>query len=962
MKKKLLYIAIFLFLINISIINVYAAPSAGIGGGSYVPTPGSSSGINTSGQQSRPIAYGYRVSIVENDGKLVSGTHSIDYWSDWGNAQGYTSNRKVGYTSINGGEASYATYGDATNWLYYETPKPKTVIRTETTKKTNTLNNNYLKYVKKSSYIDSKYDNNSFTMDCPGRGTLNFYKPGLTSGGCAVGGDTRIGNNYTRLTLETFKKDIDNENLQFLYTILKDCGISGDDDNARALNSKDKYLLVEPLTAIYTNGGVTNGFVALGTPSDLLNMGVLNNYNNWVYTWMMYINPVVYNTYSAGPISSCSTPTTDRNKISGTGCVGVFTMYIGDIVKDTCDENARKIVNEYFNNGVLKNNKEQEYLEKLYKDDQTKKCVNYSNGKYTLKDDCNALDPLSIESFKGIKVKDACSNVLCEDQVETGLKNNYSSASDLKRIAEKLYDYWNSRGKNYMLLKENAYSILRPDGKPYCGKAEKDCEPNKGTIGNCSANMKFTDSGSDNCWESGVAYNDTDNKSDYNSYQSSVDVSLSSGSCKVYCYETVDFKLPDSSQTYNTKAGKIFKWGINNDIKNPLFGTMNVTRTCKAIDINTNQSCGTKDMKVAYWVTDRIDTIVNIVYNEPVSNTNKTAELHSKFINYTYNENTYTDSEKSQTINNQFKVSANYEFNYNKDLHWYADKSDSSKQKSESEIEGTSFNYVELGYGLPTQFTSPTTSYTIWNDGKYDWEKITKSSEGYMYATIKQIGTKNNDGTYHFDRLIKANTDLEGYFEDGTVKYGCDYSVINELFGYECLGTDRDGYCSPDKSPEGLDVVFRTIDLINTNNSISDEIKEAFPGQTGNGRNMGRNWSLDEKELVELLDSNVYEKNEPLYSIKLNSSTIQKIRNLNRKARGKNIDPYIGINTEIDSTEDNGYSGYKGAKDEKNKYSYYASEFLTYLKTESSIDYSGSCTDEVDTQKRAMKYKTDTCK
>lgn len=942
MKKKMIYIVTFMLLINIFIINVHAA-TAQVGGGSYVPAPnnGSWSGGSTAVPQSRPIAYGYRVSIVDKKGKLAPLTHSVDYWSEWGLE--YASNRKLGYYAINK-EASYGSYGDSNSWIYYEIPKPKTLTRTENTKTTTSLSKNYLNYVKKSTYVDNN--------------ATERYEVVLTYAGKGNGGDKTIGNNYSRIALMLFKDKVDKKDYSFLYTILKDCNIEGDNDTQRAVNASNYYLLVEPLTAIYTTNNVTYGSIALGTPSDLMNMGILNKYSPYVYTYFMYINPVVFNNYKGGPVESCEN-TTNRDKILNNGCVGVFTMYIGDIVPNTCDSEARNIVDEYFNDGKYRSGKnEQSYINKLKSNEYTKKCI--KDGKVTKK--CNAIDPLSIEVFKGIGSNDACSNVNCGTQVESGLKLKYNDEDDIDRISSKLYNYWNDLGISYNLLKKNLYTILRPDQKPFCGNASKECKPGSSTIGNCSADMKFADNIDKDCWESGVAYNDVNNKQDYSLYQSSVDTHLSSNSCKVFCYESVNFDLPKNGS--KTKAGKIFKWGLDADTSNSKFGTMNVTRICKGININNNTPCNPINKDIAYW-TNKIATTIKIIYNEPISKQSITSELTAKMINYKYNNKIYTNSDEKFNISNEtFKIEANYEFNYGNDLHWYSDKSNNSNLKTKEELgsDSSNYKYQELGFGLPTQFTTPTIKYELWNEDGYDWEKVTNSNEGYMYAEISKIGTPNNDNTYHFDRLVKLNSNSEGYFENGTVKYGCTYSVINELFDTECLGKDGNRICEGDITPKGLDVVFRTVELINIeSNNINEEINKAFPGKAGNGRERGKNWNISEEELKEILDNNVYDK-EPIYSIRLTSSAIQKIRRWNSNARREEIEPYLNIDTSIEPSDNTGFTGYKCSKGDKSKYPYCASEFLSELINDNSIEFNGTCTEEPNTLRRSNKYKEEICK
>ena len=232
-KNKLIITSIFVLSFILFMNGVSADPSAGVGGGSYVPDPYTPSGgdgyTDTSIPQSRPIAYGFRVSIVDKNGKLAPKTKSMDYWSYWGWHNADTSSGiQLGYTAIVG-DAKTPTAWSASQWLYYETPQPKTVSRTSGLKKTEKLNKTYRANMKESKYVD-KYASEKYPYH-------------LAYGGNSTGGDKRIGNNYARIALDLFKDKVKKEDYTFLNNLLIDCGVPGKNDTERNIYAKSYYLL-----------------------------------------------------------------------------------------------------------------------------------------------------------------------------------------------------------------------------------------------------------------------------------------------------------------------------------------------------------------------------------------------------------------------------------------------------------------------------------------------------------------------------------------------------------------------------------------------------------------------------------------------------------------------------------------------------------------------------------------------
>ena len=174
-----------------------------------------------------------------------------------------------------------------------------------------------------------------------------------------------------------------------------------------------------------------------------------------------------------------------------------------------------------------------------------------------------------------------------------------------------------------------------------------------------------------------------------------------------------------------------------------------------------------------------------------------------------------------------------------------------------------------------------------------------------------------------------------------SIYYKCKFDIENELFGTED-GHDTD----PNVPPKGLDVVFRTVQLINkheyeTGNpeSIQKELNKAFPGRAGkigNGRYskgiVGTNWlTIDSNEanntkrIFDILSNMVYAQ-QPAYHIVLDTTKINYIRKNNKTYRSIMLDPYT----------DN--QRFKFDKTGANIYAYGASDFITDLINKNWLD------------------------
>ena len=285
------------------------------------------------------------------------------------------------------------------------------------------------------------------------------------------------------------------------------------------------------------------------------------------------------------------------------------------------------------------------------------------------------------------------------------------------------------------------------------------------------------------------------------------------------------------------------------------------------------------------------------------------------------------------------------------ELAWYASKADNGSYKTQKEYEEASSveknSYVFIGYGLPTPFTSVTCIY----DSENMSNNNSNRDKAPITVTIQNIGTSKNvassddSNDYQFTKLLGNEKKLS---------YSCNYKVHNQMFGYE----NGDSIDCDYTSPKGLDVVFRTIELVDTDGDKEEQLNKAFPGMSGKGvigeestRQMGANWEewidgnpdiVEDKanNIYNILSNIIYSK-EPQYHIVLNVSTIKKIREYNKSAR-KTTDPYSNMPS-VDGKENNGYIGYVCDNDDQTGYKFCASNFLTQLRSDSSIEFTGRC-------------------
>lgn len=561
-------------------------------------------------------------------------------------------------------------------------------------------------------------------------------------------------------------------------------------------------------------------------------------------------------------------------------------------------------------------------------------------------------------------VPNSCANPECEQSVVDKLyqkrRNGSLSRAKYDEYINFLYDHTtSSSGGKFEMLKDDVWNTeLHLDG-PEC-KAPPNCPPNPLPTFNCGSKIEISDNGYNSnsaiareCWQSGFA-------STTGSISSSI-VSWLGDSCYIYCSEKVSIDMPDD--VHNVKAGTVFKWGKNpDDINNNLFATMEVSRSC-VVSASGDGSCEGK--YASYHATDfkngPLGTKFRIQFEEPSSPA--LSKIYDG-LGVVYKSSsggfgrTCLDTYCSNIGMTEMKNY--YEVQYKDTLKWYSSKIDGSLTLDTSPSSLNKKFYYEIGYGLPSSFTTP--------DGDYNASQW--HGNGGMTALIKNLGVNG-----HFNSMLSGPSGVPG----GEIQYVCKFEIKNNLFGDDCeydssghLKSGSPDECDPEvdskveNNPKGIDVVFRTIELIDPTSdatALRNGVKKAFPGRTGSGtRSIGSNWweALADSSVTDnarraiigdILDSSVYTNNAE-YHIKLDVGKIQQIRKVNKNTRDSVLheDPYSKIveyNGISDSSFNDGqkYLGYyctsKLDGTGKETYKFCASEFLSALKLKGWLD--GDC-------------------
>ena len=209
-----------------------------------------------------------------------------------------------------------------------------------------------------------------------------------------------------------------------------------------------------------------------------------------------------------------------------------------------------------------------------------------------------------------------------------------------------------------------------------------------------------------------------------------------------------------------------------------------------------------------------------------------------------------------------------YNFFYNEEFLFYAIKENMevvNNVNDEYKPADYIFNkhlYYKEGYGFPISFSQ--------HVGRFE-----------IGMKISGLG---NDG--HFDKILDQNNPKEAYGYDFKNGEFCEYYVDNPNYCEECCEPP----CDDGGDPNGLDIIYRVIEMGSGNN------KKIFPGIEGKGRTIGSNWSEfianDNEKYTNITSMGKIYDTTPMYTITLTPSTIGKIRSSNKSLREAGKDPY----------------------------------------------------------------------
>ncbi len=1033
-KKISIFILIFCLFV-FGIINVYGESNAGN------ITPGSDSGPGSGDHfDATPVAFGYRISLVNNAGGRITGTKSVDYWQQlcYTRSHGYVNSDYV---------ISHSTYEGGYN---YQAKTGLCVVRVSHNYISENIYHLNSKYTKQEVYYgkwagptnsvltstDNKYDTFSGHGDVDYADKGNSHQGGVVSSGNYI--TVWAMNKLVGIFNDKNLTDSEYNQVSGLLTNSNYTKGTAGKDRVQKASADGVIIQLEPVSAIHWSGSGTNG-IFVGSSTELATINMLgSHFQSYVYKYFTYMNPLIYakknsgdsakkagitlgtitgNTFNAGAVSiysteyptavalfrisdyvsvdyckdkltdalnSSSKETWDKKRqeiksknyseCAGGGCKIldrsydeiVAYGYKGKTVNScnidiSCTEKAKAIFDKFWNSST-----------KTFKSDQTflgKKYVDYDSARADIIGySYNKLFSYNILAHGGFPSGNACSSWSCEE-ASTAVYNKWKNDSTFLNLYLTALNQWFRlfTSKNYPLLLVENWKDTFGLSKPDCKEAPE-CPPTS-SYGSCDSGngtYSFGDSSSDNCWKQGFAYNVG------SSYQSSKS-GLKMNNCPIYCRESVVFNLPTKPDL--VKAGRVFKWGSNNDLKNEKFGSMTITKEC--IVKNEGGTCETSMgiTNIRNLVTNvTSNTSVTMKYKEP---TDSSLDINKKLSivlqkdesgnttqptvlvmgnGYSQVNPTNVSCNNSSCSNlKSFKITGYFDIVYNNNLKWYSYKTDSKLKTHDTIDTSKKAWYYEIGYGLPTSFTTPNGNY-----------------KG-LSVVVDKVGTKYNSGIGHFDKLLKNKNDNA----NTSFEYACSFNVKNEFFGDECeydssgkLKSGSPEYCDPkedddpDGEPKDVDVVFRTVQLINTSAAnLSKQLEYAFPGRAGTidnaARKRGSNWDIADADVADILDSKVYTKS-PIYYIELDVPTIQKIRTWNQSAKRSNIDPYseFRLYSSLNDTTTPGYTGYYCV--ENNGHKFCASRFLTELKNYYGLK--GTCiTGSATTSARANKYSKEGC-
>ena len=664
---------------------------------------------------------------------------------------------------------------------------------------------------------------------------------------------------------------------------------------------------------------------------------------------------------------------------------GVALINLSDFFEDECHVNAKNYID------TNKNNID-EYISNVSTDEKTANCTTpVYYGPYVLFT-CDVLDPYNVELFNGYSNKyssNVCTSYTCQD-VADAVFNKYKDqpnqigveGSDYETAIARVKEIYETKdGKQYNMLTTNIWQSGLVEGisGPTCSFVKiKSCPVNNLDVKCESSNKSFTISDTNNisdCIKNDVSYNNLDASGNVKGggneiSQSSKDEIDGNG----YCKETVNFVFPGNAS--NIKAGTVFVWGTQNSVTghkiSNVFGNMTITRTCYLNGKNSitmNWANEYVHPKIAIYYKEAIPSSVTNYSAKKINGDELTIERKRKTIDV------YSDESASNKIgsnssgdvmrcggncNNAKMVVMNayYDIKYGSSFKWNYNKNDNDNNLTLINSDTENNYYAMIGYGLPTTFVTPT---GLKGNYIYGESLSDNDGKGYMYIKADNIGTckDSSSNDCHFNKFLTFALTDDNDNDKKSIYYKCNFSIENELFGYED-NSSKD--IDPNIHPKGLDVVFRKIDLVDssvtTTESIKNELNRAFPGRSGKGdsnRERGKNWTenamsepVNDEDAIKILSNDIYNK-EPMWHIKLDVKLIKKIREYNDLYLNAGYAPYTS-----------NYNYIFKLKNASDKFSFGSSEFISQLtglrNADGKVAIDGKCIDGYyNTEERAKR-------
>ena len=1012
--------------------NVYSSDTYGSGPG--IPTSGGGGGGGGSGGMTT-MANGYRVSVLKSDGTMPDGLHSTDYWPPYAsdrNIKDWTIDTVSGLLT---GDSYYIKKVKINGCSFSRAARQKQNLGNCNYTKNQTFSSAYIKLLSQSSDDrDYYYDWNYYAHD----GYNSVFFTGQES--------QKYGNYFADKTAAKFEKNY--QTAKYAERYLSDCGYTKGFAAAKADNL---YITIEPLA--FVNVDTDDGPIRYyGSTTELASFGIystwvfqrVQNVYPIIYSKQDGTLPA-----TVTGIKLCGTQTaafTPAETAQSDNCSGVAIYWLNKN-GTSCDTELQNALKNNDANAynTLVNNQKGTYpslgklsfndMKLLYEGNYTSASCSapdcdtevqaiykaYYGGKNTTymgqssyQDAVNgSINATTMKSANGADEHNVqlfgtatCQNYTCQDQANAAYNKWTVSVGVPNSVYEKYITWLKSKNPGSTLLDTATWEALGFDG-PECNSPPLIITPAVPVA--CTKSVKFEDSASLDNIKDGYAYS-------LNGTPVSSDLKGVNG-CTYVCKEKVEFVFPGRPD--EAKAGTVFKWGTSKQVTDQTFGEMSVEDVCYIKPATTPYQCTVgsgrnKRTATCYSLNCRgdhtlsnsdfedlfMDTKIKLTYDEPSSTTldlrNVPLKVEKDVGTFSTTTAPITCGGPTKTTNsgafwcNGFiRFEGKYDIKYDEKTNWFSSKVDSSLVTKQNVDSPKKNWYYEIGWGLPTDFTTPNF-------------KTADNNTDDMYILVTNVGRKQPRTGYHFNTYIKYGTNQDtgaplSYNGTSSFQYSCGFDIKNELFGDDCeydsngnLKPGSPDYCdlkeddqiNPglDKEPvRGIDVVFRTIDLINKKDNIASQIDRAFPGRLGkidnSGRQKGHNWSnldidpaVNDTKIADILDDTVYSKAKPQYHIELTVAKIYDIRKMNREAKSATpkLDPFSEMtiyNYSDDSHMSPGNTGYycaEGTDVNGEKHKYCASHFVSILKEKYGL--TGSCIDgHPYTQSRAVYYKDNGC-